>query len=51
MLNGWRRELKRMNVDKEGSSTVIQWSFIKLLGFIHAYFRLPYKQLEGSHES
>jgi len=47
ILKGWGRELKRMNMGKEGSRYRYPWSFIKLLGFIHVYFRLPYRQLEG----
>jgi len=47
ILKGWGMELKRMNMGKEGSRYRYPWSFIKLLGFIHTYFRLPYRQLEG----
>src|SRR5215216_4048308 len=36
-----------MNKDKEGRKFVYPDSFIKLLGYIRAYFHLSYRQTEG----
>ena len=36
-----------MNKDKEGRKFVYPDSFIKLLGYMRAYFHLPYRQTEG----
>ena len=35
-----------MNKDKEGRKFVYPGSFIKLLGYVKAYFHLPYNQTE-----
>ena len=36
-----------MNKNKEGRKFVYPDSFIKLLGYMRAYFHLPYRQTEG----
>jgi len=36
-----------MNEGKEGRKFVYPDSFIKLLGYVRAYFHLPYRQTEG----
>jgi len=36
-----------MNKNKEGRKFVFPDSFIRLLGYIRAYFHLPYRQTEG----
>ena len=36
-----------MNEDKKGRKFVYPDSFIKLLGYMRAYFHLPYRQTEG----
>jgi DDE family transposase len=36
-----------MNEGKEGRKFVYPDSFIKLLGYMRAYFHLPYRQTEG----
>ena len=40
-------ELEEMNKNKEGRKFVYPDSFIKLLGYMRAYFHLPYRQTEG----
>ena len=40
-------ELEEMNKGKEGRKFVYPDSFIKLLGYMRAYFHLPYRQTEG----
>jgi transposase len=40
-------ELEDMNKNKEGRKFVYPDSFIKLLGYMRAYFHLPYRQTEG----
>ena len=37
-------ELEKMNKEKEGRKFVYPDSFIKLLGYMKAYFHLPYRQ-------
>jgi Transposase DDE domain len=36
-----------MNKEKEGRKFVYPDSFVKLLGYMRAYFHLPYRQTEG----
>ncbi len=36
-----------MNEGKEGASYVYPDSFVQLLGYMRAYFHLPYRQTEG----
>ncbi len=40
-------ELEKMNEGKEGKKFVYPDSSIKLLGYMRAYFHLPYRQTEG----
>ena len=47
VIDNWNTELKEMNKDKEGRKFVYPDSFIKLLGYMRAYFHLPYRQTEG----
>ena len=46
-VKGWREEVEAMNRGKEGARFRYPDSLIRLLLFIHAYLRLPYRQLEG----
>jgi len=45
-IDTWTRELEEKNRGKEGRKLVYQDSVIKLLGFMHVYYHLPYKQIE-----
>lgn len=47
VIDNWRTELEKMNQGKEGRKFVYPDSFIKLLGYMRAYFHLPYRQTEG----
>ena len=47
VIDNWYIELEEMNKDKEGRKFVYPDSFIKLLGYMRAYFHLPYRQTEG----
>ena len=47
VIDNWDSELEEMNKDKEGRKFVYPDSFIKLLGYMRAYFHLPYRQTEG----
>jgi len=47
VIDNWDYELEEMNKDKEGRKFVYPDSFIKLLGYMRAYFHLPYRQTEG----
>lgn len=47
VIDGWQDELERMNEGKEGASFRYPESFIQLLGYMRAYFHLPYRQTEG----
>ena len=46
-LDRWDAELEGMNAGKEGRRYRYPEVFIKLLGFIHVLFHLPYRQTEG----
>ena len=46
-IDNWDSELEKMNEYKEGRKFVYPDSFIKLLGYVRAYFHLPYRQTEG----
>ncbi len=39
--------MDKINDGKEGASYRYSNSFVQLLGYMRAYFRLPYKQIEG----
>lgn len=45
--DNWHVELEEMNEGKKGRKFVYPDSFIKLLGYMRAYFHLPYRQTEG----
>ena len=47
VIDNWHVELEKMNEGKEGRKFVYPDSFIKLLGYMRAYFHLPYRQTEG----
>ena len=47
VIDNWDSELSEMNKNKEGRKFVYPDSFIKLLGYMRAYFHLPYRQTEG----
>jgi len=47
VIDNWNNELDNMNEGKEGASYVYPDSFVQLLGYMHAYFHLPYRQTEG----
>ena len=47
VIDNWYSELEEMNKGKEGRKFVYPDSFIKLLGYMRAYFHLPYRQTEG----
>ena len=47
VMDNWNSELEKMNQGKEGRKFVYPDSFIKLLGYMRAYFHLPYRQTEG----
>ena len=47
VIDNWDTELEKMNKGKEGKKFVYPDSFIKLLGYMRAYFHLPYRQTEG----
>lgn len=47
ILDRWDSELERMNAGKEGGQYVYPEIFIRLLGYMHVLFHLPYRQTEG----
>jgi len=47
VIDNWDNELEEMNKVKEGRKFVYPDSFIKLLGYMRAYFHLPYRHTEG----
>ncbi|MGZ5509768.1 MAG: IS5 family transposase [Nitrososphaeraceae archaeon] len=47
VMDNWDSELVNMNKHKKGRKFVYPDSFIKLLGYMRAYFHLPYRQTEG----
>ena len=47
VLNGWDHELSKMNLGKVGEPYFYPDSFIQLLGYMRAYFHLPYRQTQG----
>ena len=46
IIDGWY-ELERMNEGKKGAGYDYPDSFVQLLGYVKAYFHLPYRQTEG----
>jgi hypothetical protein len=47
VIDNLNSALIEMNMNKEGRKFVYPDSFIKLLGYMRAYFHLPYRQTEG----
>jgi Transposase DDE domain len=47
IIDGWYVELERMNEGKRGATYGYPNSFIQLLGYVKAYFHLPYRQTQG----
>lgn len=47
VIDGWQDKLEKMNEGKEGASFRYPHSFVQLLGYMRAYFHLPYRQTEG----
>ncbi len=47
VLDGWDNELVQMNRGKVGEPYDYPNSFIQLLGYMRAYFHLPYRQTQG----
>ena len=47
VIDNWNYELEKMNKNKKGRKFVYTDSFIRLLGYMKAYFHLPYRQTEG----
>ena len=47
VLDGWDHELSQMNLGKVGEPYCYPDSFIQLLGYMRAYFHLPYRQTQG----
>jgi len=47
IIDGWSDELERMNEGKRGAAYYYPDSFVQLLGYVKAYFHLPYRQTEG----
>jgi IS5 family transposase len=47
VLDGWDNELSQMNHSKVGEPYNYPDSFMQLLGYMRAYFHLPYRQTQG----
>ena len=47
IIDGWYDELERMNQGKRDAAYDYPDSFVQLLGYVKAYFHLPYRQTEG----
>ena len=47
VIDGWDHELSQMNHGKIGEPYDYPDSFMQLLGYMRAYFHLPYRQTEG----
>jgi hypothetical protein len=47
VIDSWDNELYNMNDGKEGACYRYPNSFVQLLGYMRAYFHLPYRQTEG----
>ena len=47
VLDGWDNELSQMNHGKVGEPYNYPDSFMQLLGYMRAYFHLPYRQTQG----
>lgn len=47
VIDNWDKELEIMNRAKVGEPYAYPNSFVQLLGYMRAYFHLPYRQTEG----
>ena len=47
IINSWDSELDKMNDGKKGAAYDYPDSFVQLLGYMKAYFHLPFRQTEG----
>jgi hypothetical protein len=47
VVDRWDLELSQMNLGKVGEPYCYPDSFIELLGYMRAYFHLPYRQTQG----
>ena len=47
VLDGWDHELSQMNEGKVGEPYDYPNSLMQLLGYMRAYFHLPYRQTQG----
>jgi hypothetical protein len=47
VIKNWDNELDKINDGMEGASYRYPNSFVQLLGYMRAYFHLPYRQTEG----
>lgn len=47
VVDGWEKELEKMNEGKVGEPYHYPESFVQLLGYMRAYFHLTYRQTEG----
>lgn len=47
VIDSWEEELEKMNEGKVGEPYHYPDSFVQLLGYMRAYFHLPYRQTEG----
>jgi Transposase DDE domain len=47
VIKNWDNELDKINDGKEGALYRYPDSFVQLLGYMRAYFHLPYRQTEG----
>ena len=47
VVDRWDHELSQMNLGKVGEPYCYPDSFIQLLGYMRAYFHLPYRQTQG----
>ena len=47
IIDGWYDELERMNQGRNVKHMAILIHSYKLLGYVKAYFHLPYRQTEG----
>ena len=47
IINSWDSELDKMNDGKKGAAYDYPDSFVQLLGYMKAYFHLPFRQAEG----
>ena len=46
VVDSWYGELERMNEGKKGAAYFYPNSFVQPLGYVKAYFHLPYRQTD-----